>query len=461
MAAPGAPTEKKGKDKFAGECAFNKAECEDSTLNQYWYADATIAALVKEIEMHATKAAFLSAPSLYFSLTKDELKKNSKVFEYDRRWGSDPGFVFYDYNAPEAVPASTWEAFDYVVVDPPYITREVWSKYAQTVKLIAAKGAKVLFTSVLENHQMLEEECDMPLYVPAFCPSIPHLTYQYHCFVNYHCSAALQAENPELPAEDAGIRKARELANDMRQSQAEFKLQMKTRDRAGEVKLRPEDEIPAGVDSRLGKELAADPAMKFRHVPDGWTERPDDAAAADAAPESPKSEAYLAAEAQRTDFEAAKKGVEAVVKACEAAVTAKAKLVKEAEGSDKRATHAAAIDAALAAKAAALVELGVVVDRLAKRNAVDAGGVCAALKTGFLADWPWTTAAAVPTPEEYREKCVDVTRKYKSPIFNRQKELLADMKKAKKDAAAATAAGTPAEGAAAAAPAKHADAKTA
>ena len=440
MAAPGAPTEKKGKDKFAGNGAFNGAECEDSALNQYWYSDLSIETLIKEIEMHATKAAFLSVPSLYFSLTKDALKEKSKVFEYDRRWGDDPGFVYYDYNAPEAVPADCWAAFDYVVVDPPFITEEVWSKYAATVKLIAAKGAKVLFTSVIENHQMLEERCEMQLYVPPFQPNIPHLTYQYHTFVNYHWTPSLDLRNPELPPEDPEITKAREMANDMRQSQQEFKSQMVTRDRTNEVRLRKEDEVPAGVDSRLGQELASDPRMQFKHVPDGWTEHPEEGQAAAAAPEVPKSAAYLAAEAQRTDFEAAKKGVEAVVKACEGAVTAKAKREKETEGSAKYASLSEAIDAALVQKAAAMPELAAVVDRLAERNASDAGGVCVQLKA-FLGDWPWCTPADVPDTNAYREKCVDVTRKFKSPIFNRQKELLADMKKAKKDAAAAAAAG--------------------
>lgn len=61
---------------------FLKVKKENSDLNQYWYSAKTIEALVKEIqECGAKRIAFLSTPSLYFSLTDEELKKNSYVFD--------------------------------------------------------------------------------------------------------------------------------------------------------------------------------------------------------------------------------------------------------------------------------------------------------------------------------------------------------------------------------------------
>ena len=50
-------------------------------LNQYWYSPNTIAVLAKEIEEHATKVAFLSTPSVWFSLNKKELKQCSFFFD--------------------------------------------------------------------------------------------------------------------------------------------------------------------------------------------------------------------------------------------------------------------------------------------------------------------------------------------------------------------------------------------
>lgn len=50
-------------------------------LNQYWYAPSTIAMLTKEIEEHATKVAFLSTPSVWFSLDNQEIKQRSFFFD--------------------------------------------------------------------------------------------------------------------------------------------------------------------------------------------------------------------------------------------------------------------------------------------------------------------------------------------------------------------------------------------
>lgn len=42
----------------------------------------------------------------------------------------------YDFNHPEAIPEHLQHSFDCVVIDPPFITREVWEKYAQAAKLL-------------------------------------------------------------------------------------------------------------------------------------------------------------------------------------------------------------------------------------------------------------------------------------------------------------------------------------
>lgn len=45
----------------------------------------------------------------------------------------------YDFNHPEAIPESLHHAFDCVVIDPPFITREVWEKYTAAAKLLLVK----------------------------------------------------------------------------------------------------------------------------------------------------------------------------------------------------------------------------------------------------------------------------------------------------------------------------------
>lgn len=62
--------------------------------------------------------------------------------QFDEQWKSDPGYVFYNYKEPEKIPVEFHHKFDYVVVDPPFITDEVWSKYADAIKLVLKKDDK-------------------------------------------------------------------------------------------------------------------------------------------------------------------------------------------------------------------------------------------------------------------------------------------------------------------------------
>lgn len=40
----------------------------------------------------------------------------------------DQNFVFYDFNKPEDIPEKFNNYFDYILIDPPFITQEVWDK---------------------------------------------------------------------------------------------------------------------------------------------------------------------------------------------------------------------------------------------------------------------------------------------------------------------------------------------
>lgn len=43
---------------------------ERGDMNQYWYSASTLEAMVAEVEQKAKRVAFLSTPSVYFSLKK-------------------------------------------------------------------------------------------------------------------------------------------------------------------------------------------------------------------------------------------------------------------------------------------------------------------------------------------------------------------------------------------------------
>ena len=131
--------------------------------------------MVNECELYGTKIAFLSTPSIYFSLKNKELKANSKVFDFDKKFEKDPGFVFYDFNKPEDIPKEMTKAFDMVVIDPPFITREVWEKYTEAAKILLIDEGKILLSAIDENESILKELLQVNR--KLFRPSIPNLVY--------------------------------------------------------------------------------------------------------------------------------------------------------------------------------------------------------------------------------------------------------------------------------------------
>jgi EEF1A lysine methyltransferase 1 len=117
--------------------------------------------------------------------------------------------VRYDFNAPLDLPAELKGAFDMVVIDPPFITHEVWRQYARTARALLGAdpeaagplpdGKRVIGTTIAENTDLLAAE--LGLRRAVFRPSIPHLVYQYEVFVNFD-PVHLAVPNPEIPADD-------------------------------------------------------------------------------------------------------------------------------------------------------------------------------------------------------------------------------------------------------------------
>ncbi|KAI5062151.1 hypothetical protein GOP47_0022690 [Adiantum capillus-veneris] len=149
----------------------------------------------QEIEDNAKKAAFLSTPSLYFSLNDHHLKKSSYIFDIDTQWKKHANFIKWDFNSPLNIPEHMWHAFDLVLIDPPFITSEVWCKYAEATLLLLARGGKIILSTVKENAELLNHLLNVRPQV--FEPCIPHLVYQYTFFTNYQ-TKHLSLYNPEI-----------------------------------------------------------------------------------------------------------------------------------------------------------------------------------------------------------------------------------------------------------------------
>lgn len=176
---------------------------ENASYNQYWYSHETITHLCSLIiEAHACipenqrRIAFLSTPSLYFSMPNEVRLQSCNLFDYDRQFGvDDDRFIFYDYNHPTKFECGSVDVsgqlerkFSMVVIDPPFITNEVWAKYALTTKhLLCADTGLVILTTISENSKLLKELFGEKVQSSNFQPSIPNLVYQYSIFTNFDC----------------------------------------------------------------------------------------------------------------------------------------------------------------------------------------------------------------------------------------------------------------------------------
>jgi hypothetical protein len=176
---------------------------ENANLNQYWFSEDTRNTLCEAVRESislkggsTTRVAFLSTPSLYFTLS-DEERKQCTLFDYDTTLSSQncKSYTFYDFNYPTSIDANLRGLFDVIVIDPPFISPSVWESYAITVSLLAKEGAHVICTTVAENEALMQRlfMCQ----TTKFQPFIPNLTYQYNTYANFE-SSALATTNAEL-----------------------------------------------------------------------------------------------------------------------------------------------------------------------------------------------------------------------------------------------------------------------
>ena len=185
-----------------GSAGFVDSTPERRDLNQYWYSRKTISVLLSECKNtieSGGRVAFISTPSLYFSLPEN-MRAGSCVFDIDEQWSNDEGFHRFDYNVEteSQLPAKLHHKFQLVVIDPPFVTQQVWELYAAAARwLVDPHNCKFLCSTIMENSALMQEllGCTTQL----FRPSIPNLVYQYSLYANYE-SEALNQLNPEIDA---------------------------------------------------------------------------------------------------------------------------------------------------------------------------------------------------------------------------------------------------------------------
>ncbi len=169
---------------------FLKVYGEKEDFNQYWFSETTIEFIVNQIEKYGKRVAFVSTPSVFFSVNEN-LQKNSVLFDYDEIFTKkSKNAVKFDYRDYDNI-TDYDNSFDFVLVDPPFINEEAWTKYANFIKKISKKNeedntildCKILASSIAENQEILSRLLNLKMRI--YQPSIPHLVYQYNFYSNY------------------------------------------------------------------------------------------------------------------------------------------------------------------------------------------------------------------------------------------------------------------------------------
>lgn len=146
----------KALQEFLQEKALEYEKCnvisENWQLSQFWYDEPTTTQLslaAVALCQDSSSIALISCPTLYPSI-KSQIEKEQKnikvvLFEYDKRFSKyGPDFVFYDYNSPLNIKSNYKNAFDVIVVDPPFLSEECLTKTAQSITLIKKSTSKLI-----------------------------------------------------------------------------------------------------------------------------------------------------------------------------------------------------------------------------------------------------------------------------------------------------------------------------
>ncbi|CAG8827218.1 23712_t:CDS:2, partial [Racocetra persica] len=120
---------------------------EDWQLSQFWYSKETTDVIIQEVLMHTNemdRIACISTPTVFVKLKSitPPLKQSIYLFEFDTRfdiYGSD--FIQYDYKTPTKFRdcSKLRNTFDFIVVDPPFLSEDCFTKTMITVRWLGKK----------------------------------------------------------------------------------------------------------------------------------------------------------------------------------------------------------------------------------------------------------------------------------------------------------------------------------
>jgi hypothetical protein len=178
-----------GKKVASKNNTFLKLNHEKEKFNQYWFSEKSINFIVNQIEKYGGTIALISCPSIFFTLNND-VKEKSFLFDIDTSFcKKHKNAIEYDYRDYDKLIPEYENKFDFILIDPPFIDKEPWSKFAEFAIRISKKddegkpNVKFLCSSIAENKEMLKNLINVD--IKLFQPSIPNLIYQYNFYSNY------------------------------------------------------------------------------------------------------------------------------------------------------------------------------------------------------------------------------------------------------------------------------------
>ncbi|KAJ3101019.1 hypothetical protein HDU97_001719 [Phlyctochytrium planicorne] len=185
----------------AAERAKRELDVQDFGEDWQWYDDATATRLAKEA-LDATpdggRIGCVSSPSVFIKLMKMDLASRNiqaHVLEFDKRFQvyGPSHFIFFDFNLPpthinDSLPSSlpTFQnAFDTLVVDPPFLSDECWSATANAVGWLRKEGARVLVCTGMMMAGKVCEEVGVRKVRFEVVHQGERLSNEFGCFANF------------------------------------------------------------------------------------------------------------------------------------------------------------------------------------------------------------------------------------------------------------------------------------
>jgi hypothetical protein len=196
---------------------------EDWQLSQFWYSESTCRFLAAEVgrctgadggggggggggaPAAPALAAFLSSPSAFKAYRAAFPAAPAVLLEYDERFSCfGDAFHPYNYASPLALPPALLGNCGCIMLDPPFLQRECLAGFAESVRALAAPGARVLLATGAVQLRAARELLGLRPTNAAIEHESGRLSNPFKLFCNYDAAGPLGGWDVEAEAAEGG-----------------------------------------------------------------------------------------------------------------------------------------------------------------------------------------------------------------------------------------------------------------